>query len=445
MEIIGLMNVLSLALVNLTEAQAKYNVRYNDCTRPANIISYAATTACNQPVEPPSKPEKWTIVTTPRVTTVEGYSCQVTHTLHTAQCGVWGHLKVGGMPRFNRPYPLQISECNHMVKQRAWAAPGAKTTTTLQMDEPTYISTMPVGQHGIGRDGVMRCQGQWTKVDVDGRAVGAKDVVKMAEYRVFLRKETYLIEDGQVDVETERLRLPCSVSSLGCQTTSATYVWDAPDTKCNLQVVRTMDAELVDGTYLVDASQQLIFNTTGERALPTCNTVKKLVRTDYPDIYLLKGTPPAGLPYLDARNVEIETNMQVAMAYLAYVLEDEIAELRSKVAVSACQLVRDVSEGQITRLDGNRFAKLSGELLYTFQCKEKVAEIIPAAKCHDDIPIGDGLFVTPVTRMLVKHSPVRACDPMFPLVVEITHHVFVEISTIVRPRAARKKPPTRPV
>ncbi|MCP3660929.1 MAG: hypothetical protein GY696_00295 [Gammaproteobacteria bacterium] len=105
----------------------------------------------------------------------------------------------------------------------------------------------------------MECQGQDTR---HGEELVQNEVV-LLELRVMVRDELFLINQGNIESQTEHLQLPCTVREEGCKTSAKTYVWRDRASNYHLHRVRTIAPNPTRSTWLVDHQSQLLFNVTG--------------------------------------------------------------------------------------------------------------------------------------------------------------------------------------
>ncbi|MCP3667557.1 MAG: hypothetical protein GY696_34535 [Gammaproteobacteria bacterium] len=126
----------------------------------------------------------------------------------------------------------------------------------------------------------MTCQGQETR---HGEEQVQNEVVFL-ELRVMVRDELFLINQGNIESQTEHLQLPGTVREEGCKTSAKTYVWRDKASNCHLQRVGTIAPNRIRSTWLVDHQSQLLFNTTGTFPVPGCDITLKTTQVD--NVYL---------------------------------------------------------------------------------------------------------------------------------------------------------------
>ena len=133
----------------------------------------------------------------------------------------------------------------------------------------------------------MGCEGE----DVHFEGQLYKNELVLQERWLLVKKEIYIIEDGQVESISDHLTLECPHSNLACITGMATYVWEHLGRDCPLRLIRSIRPSLVMDAFLVD---QFSINMTTPISIVNCNF--KAHSTNLPSLYVITDLAAALLP-----------------------------------------------------------------------------------------------------------------------------------------------------
>ena len=105
------------------------------------------------------------------------------------------------------------------------------------LDAENILSVEEVGTINIG-DNYITCHGQSAKI---GNFV-IDDVLKIAQYKVTVKRQSYKAKGQKMEAADGHLRLPttCKTDAHGCQLADITYVWEQPQLDCPLEAAQTV-------------------------------------------------------------------------------------------------------------------------------------------------------------------------------------------------------------
>ena len=87
-------------------------------------------------------------------------------------------------------------------------------------------------------------------------------MVDLKEYPIFVISEQFFTDRETMEVKSEGIKLPCPVTSRGCERWDGTYYWEGIGKECKLQFVRDFQSETVMPTYKIDYQFKILISTT---------------------------------------------------------------------------------------------------------------------------------------------------------------------------------------
>ena len=416
-------------ILDLVALVQGYKILYTDCHSPSNVKTFAANTVCTpDPINEEKDLKKtFTVLQRPAVRKVNGYSCDVKISTYSFRCGAWGHLKLSSIPTVLRNQELTQNLCQHMVHNHMYPLPGNQAPLPLVVNEPVYADVNLRGEVKLVNDAVT-CQGETVHI----RGTIHANTVILAQHRVLIKEETYLVRDSAVEVESDHVSLDsCSYESRGCITGEKTYIWSLFDVPCNLQTIKNIRPKLTLKTYFIDHQEQLLLNTTGTTRLTGCPF--SVTTTDHSNLFIAETTEIMSLPGVDPSEVEINLQTGVHLNYMSYQLERTLAQQSLDSQRMACQDQKVRRNGEATPLGDNQYGLVKADVYLVFTCEQKTAAIREEMTCYQDIPIVPEGFVNPDNRQYVAHSNVIPCSPTFPMTVK-TLTGWIQITPTLRIR-----------
>jgi hypothetical protein len=143
--------------------------------------------------------------------------------------------------------------------------PGKTEPLAFQLNHPLFFTVDMVGALVNSSSGV-GCEGK----DVHFEGQLYRNELVLQERRLLVKEESYVVEDDQVESQSDHLMLPCPYTDLSCVTGAATYVWEHLGRDCPLRLVRSIQPSLVMDASLVDHQAQFFINRTGPISIVNC-------------------------------------------------------------------------------------------------------------------------------------------------------------------------------
>ena len=388
----------------------KFSIQYYDCSNPSNLQEVNLKTACGDSSTSPQGPTKAMTILTPRKhVTATGYSCKLTRSQFTYYCGAFSHMKIVQTPAIEIPVPIRADSC-------AEAARGGRyvdqfdNAHTVQHGENIFSLTEKGSIHETG--GSISCQGESLRVNGDV----VQDVVRLTQYRLTIEKEKFIFTEDGMEALYHHRKLPaqCSSSSPYCTTGSGhTFVWRNKD-RCSFVKIRAIKLEPEDG-YWVDHQNKLVFKMGAEKPLGSPCSEGTYFTTEYSDLYLTELEKEFDV--VEELSVELYVNSR--SDYMQFQAEKHYALLNNQIGTSICResWFTHRHERDLLQLATGRFTRTKGDILYLFQCEEKLGKVLDTEMCYNKIPLDNGAFVDPTNRVMTRSASEVECDH-FPLTVE---------------------------
>ena len=256
----------------------------------------------------------------------------------------------------------------------------------------------------------MTCEGQQIKI---GEHI-INDALQMSQIKILLQTQKYTTnKEKQIEVTGEHLRLPptCKLTARTCRTSQKTYIWTPPETKCELERIRTVRLRKARN-YLIDDDNKILLKPVGSVPSPSRCATTTLITTEYPDIFLAER---GEFPRM-GNDVRLTAYVQGLADYTLHSAEKLIEQAASQAKLKLCKQKYQLEDNIIHHVEGPHFASRKGDVAYLFQCKEKTANVHPQSKCFKDIPI-EGGFVNAISQVFTQHSAPTRCNQNFPLEV----------------------------
>ena len=416
-----------LLVLVVQEISFGYEINYKDCSKPNRIRKYSVSAACQQETKETVQPTGYKLLQPKRNVPLKGYKCSIKKSEHIIFCGAFSHQKYLTPPTIDVPQHVSFEECRQLVSSKKFHIPGqGGQTYTVDMDTENIFSIDELGS--IHSDQSVWCEGETMRIH--GNPV--KQVVVLAQWRILLTRQNFIMDNKAVEALDGHIKFPqvCDMNSGGCTTADGTFVWHRPTNPCSLALVRTDGMFRPEGDYLVDDKLKLRLKIESKARSPNHCPHGQVFYTNDPNIML---THDDGYEGIGASDIDIFLHVNLRAEYLQYKIETERDGLVNILHTEACESKYSKgATGEIFQMD-HLFGIRKGDVLYTFDCANKTGVIKPREHCYDSIPIEDGKFVDPITRISSPHATPKECDSYFPLLIETTSQGWVEITNVVKP------------
>ena len=391
-----------------------YTINFTDCGAPATVRRFKAATICPEislDMEIP-KQETYTILQKQDVHIVKGYSCEKQRSEFHFKCGAWGHLKLQRVPRIRHNKYVSPTACEGIIRTGTYSNIQGGADTKLELDTWVHLDLNERGSLQE-KDDRVSCVGE--PLHIDGLL--HSNMLVLREYSMLVKEQTFLVYDGHVEVEEDRVSLECLFSHLGCVTGRKTYIWQHGAQLCPLKIVKTISPSVVRDTFFVDHQTQFLTNTTGTFNHPNCPF--SVLSTEHPTIFLAPTSTVTDLEVVPVRDIDIVLQTAIHMNYMAYSLQRNFQQQDQEAQRHVCLAHQHQEATQEPHLlpSGN-YGYRQGDLYLTFSCTDKIAPLREEQHCFKDIPIAPAGFVNPQSKLFVAHSPKIPCSTSFPLTIQ---------------------------
>ena len=355
---------------------------------------------------------------------MHGFSCKIVQSTITEYCGAYSHQKIARPPEIEISKNLNPQQCLTLVNTEFFTAPDGHREK-IKIGKENIIYNNDLGLIIVG-DNTISCRGQPMKLKNNI----IQDILQISQYKVTVLKEKFIVEDEQVETMSDHIMLPptCGMSSNGCETVDRTFVWLAPESKCSLEAIRTVDMKEENG-YLVDRQHKVLLKKGSKVPSPQGCPTSLLFSTEYPHLYLA--------PQHEIRWPRMTTDLDMAAFirsrddYLAFELEKKIEGQDDKMKQQICHQSLTARQDEIIHLVDDKFVRRNGDTVEHFSCPQKTGKIIDQPNCYEDIPI-EGGFIKPINRLFTSHSAPRPCNKHYGLKVSTDENIWISLNPHIK-------------
>jgi len=390
-------------------------MEYTDCSKPSNLQSFDLNSMCTLNKGGLRSPggELFTLLQRTTEFEMSGYSCEVRQSEFTYYCGSFSHSKVATVPTIEISIPLSYRACDQIIATRKSLTQDGGAMYPVEINAETILHLNEQGQLTT-KDNAVACRGLSTKVG--GELID--NIVKLAQFRIKIQEEKFMVKDQMVEVMSQHERLKCRPTESGCQTNDRTYIWENKQGRCSLEKIQDIAIQKL-GTWVIDENKKILLNITGEVQSPVGCPIGKILSTEYKDLFLVSKNKEAKFPELRATNLRIDYQIAGAADYLMYAIEKNYKLLKSQFFTDLCQYrVESFTQG-IFKLE-QHYGLIRGQALFSFDCKNSIANVREEKYCFDKVPVEPSGFVDPISKLYAKDAARIPCTTTFPLTVKTT-------------------------
>jgi hypothetical protein len=412
-----------LAAFSCLGSYSGYTIAYYDCHNIDHFTTYQLDHTCKDRPTTEGRTKDFAILQKASVQSVNGWSCRVTRSRFTDYCGKWGHSKHIATPEIEINLPITTAQCFDMVTTKTFHTPDG-LQRPVEIGAETILSIEEKGTINVADDSVS-CTGESLRVN----NFVIKDVLRIAQYRVIIRDESFLVDpNDQVETASDHLRLPlntCDVYTHGCKLPDVTYVWQAPQHRCPLEAVRTVSLTQ-EGDFLRNDEHNILLKPGEFVPSPPGCPRAKIKTTEYQNIFLTK--PNEDWPAM-TNDLDFDSYVRERDDFVMYRCEQLISKTSSDNKAKLCDLSLQ-QPGPIRLKDGNVFYRRNGDAIERFECPLKIGQLAtPLDTCYEDIPLADNAgFVKPSSRVFTTHSAPVPCNEHHGLKIRTEENVWVELN-----------------
>ena len=465
--------LLLLALLDFTLAKTQVHVQ--DCRAPRDITDVA--TPSNEPdpcindvdAEVEETHATFVLLVREHMEKIQGYKCTVKDTRTVSYCGFSDHQTLFAKYNYvEMIQPVSVRACEQMVNKGHYYDPSGGLHS-VEIDQINHLYYQSVGRTFPSGGGTeIECEGGEFKV---GGQVYKGMVV---EHNLAVTIERQEIRYSQGDLRAvDGLHLPCGVEERGCETPQATLIWPKKETRCELAT-----SKAVAGMIAINkkSGDKVFMSTDGNLVRLVLGSTVAMCRqivysTNYDNLFLYKIPADRTNPFTrqaQPESVSITTYVNNRDDYLYHHLLNQISEEMGSVLSENCHrhhqerkskfFLKHQNAGLANyHAGGNTFATAAGEVLYYYQCHQRVAEPISLTRCYDALPIrfsdedianasanmplSGTFFIEPLTHRLTTVATEIPCSTQFPAKYETTERMWIKAAPAIHDTPRPDTPP----
>ena len=414
----------TLFTILLVAKASTYSIEYWDCNHPTSIIEYDATDACvKAKPQPDAAPQQVYLMEKKTVQRLKGYKCAATVSTFTYFCGAWNHLKVAIPPEIQIPVQISPSQCRYMFlgHQTPESLFGIKRELDLNTDN--FFNFVSKGAMKTSSSNIV-CEGEDYRYE--GRIL--KDSLQIKQITVTVEDEEYLVKDNKIESTSDHLTLSCEANSKECFTTQGTYIWNTEENNCEFEIIQSLPMNLILGSHYINHQHQILINASEDT---TTNCGLRIQSTNMNSIFITLDPGAAYLPAVHPEEVDITANILAKVQYELHMLHNRITESNKDQLSSICE--QQLQTSKMIHLKGNQFIHRHGDIIYLTKCQVKNGIIAEKATCFEEIPLTNGQFVNPITKLSQNVSTPTLCSSHHPMKIKTREGKFVSLEPHIRP------------
>lgn len=425
------MNSIFIILV-VAKANA-YTLSYWDCTHPTSIQEYDATGACtNDKPESDATPQQVYLLEKQSVLTVKGYKCAATVSTFTYFCGAWSHLKVAIPPEIQIPVQITPAQCQYMYHGHLTPESLFGIQRNIEINSENIFNFVSKGNMQTSSTNIA-CEGE----DYRYNNKVLKDSLQIKQATITVEDEEYLVKGNTIESTSEHLTLSCNANSKECLTSQSTYIWNTEENNCNFALIQSLPMQLIQGTHYINHQHQILINTTGD---VTTNCGLRIQSTNMNNIYTTLDPGAAYLTAVHPEEVDITANILAKVQYELHILHNRITESSKDQLSGICE--QQLQTPKMLHLKGNQFIHRQGDIIYLTNCQQKTGIIAEKTTCFEEIPLTNGQYINPITKLSQNVSTPTLCSSHHPMKIKTREGKFVSLEPHIRVQAI---PPRYPL
>ena len=148
--------------------------------------------------------------------------------------------------------------------------------------------------------------------------------------------------------------------------------------------------------------------------------------TNFDDLIAVPTSEELPTVPLNAHDVNQDVDWAAALGYLKFELTQHSADLAQQLQREHCQ--QGTQDTGITphHLRDSKYMLTRGDTYLVFTCEALVGTVKGGTTCYQEVPLTNGLFIDPVSKLAVSHGTPLACSRFYPLIIR-TLEAWVEL------------------
>ncbi|MCP4057722.1 MAG: hypothetical protein GY738_10485 [Pseudoalteromonas sp.] len=400
-----------------------YTIDYWDCNSPTSIQEYDATGACQHTkAQPETVQSQVYLLEQSKVKRVTGYRCTAEVSTFTYFCGAWSHLKVAMPPEIQIPIHITPAQCHYMKQRQQTPESLLGVIRHIDLNEINFFNFISKGNMKTSSSNI-ECEGEDYRYE--GKVL--KDSMQLKQVILMVKDEDYLVQGNKIESISDHLQLSCDATSKECSTSDGTFVWATNYNKCPFELIRTLPMEKLPNNHFISHESQILLNAT-EEVTTECGL--KILATNMNSIFMSLDPGAAYLPTVHPEEIDITANILSKVQYEIFMLNNRITKSNKNQISDICE--QQLQTSKMMHLKGNKFLHRHGDIIYLTTCPLKTGIIAEKTTCFEEIPLMNGLFVNPITRLSQNVSTPTLCSSHHPMKIKTRENKFITIEPHIR-------------
>ena len=285
-----------------------------------------------------------------------------------------------------------------------------------------------------------------------------------------IHKYAIVIEDYQTELreykaafdEEGRMmdRSYCSSKEPSCATGESILVYNVPTNECRMVLLKSLPFKVLTGTNFENKdAHEKNDHVNGKMKIPRISTPtvlvtadpadairlilkgdtakcsEKVTKTDYEGIFVTTRTIVNARAKLDKTDIKLQHYFNNKMSYMYHHGLMQMEKFYQETIANDCKLNREIIKTKLAvvmtnpdaitpllPLEAGTFARVMGEVLYTYKCTQVDVTIRHSDLCTTELPImfkGKEAYLSPVTRVIIHENmgikPLNCSNVMSPM------------------------------
>ena len=140
--------------------------------------------------------------------------------------------------------------------------------------------------------------------------------------------------------------------------------------------------------------------------------------TNFDDLIAVPTSEELPTVPLNAHDVHQDIDWAAALGYLKFELKQDSAALAEQLQEELCQRGSQDTGLIPKKLQGPHYLLTSGDTYLVLTCKPMIGTVKEGRHCFKEVPLTNGLFIDPVSKLAVDHETPLAWSRFYPLIVK---------------------------
>ena len=414
-----------MILLTLTDQVNGITLKGYLCDHPSQIQDYRILpfnqSACWSPKPEPREEKSYSVVQKQVFAKANWAKCSKTVSSFTFVCThnmIAAHQRLAEVPQIEIPVKVGQEECHTWITTGRYKGPNGRAYS-VEMGRTTVLNFYQHGHAEISGESII-CEGE--RLKLGDRIIEGVAVLQQVKVTLEPRKYRFAAASGKVQVQKDHVELPCVGILHYCETSEATFIWDAIESS-QYQLVQIIQAELreEEGAPVLISRQHRIRLVLGDQQK---QEGRVYFATKYDQIFVCEGAADYLTP-ISSNVLRLTAYVNARDDFLSWALEEKIKEAYEVLSNQRCHREQDMLKTTMAtsftspegyhhlHLGENRFGALIGEVLYEYTCTEVQVSARPTKRCTQELPVTwkqNNLYLEPISRLLKTYGNTVPCS-----------------------------------